>query len=231
MRRKWRPPVRPKMIEAAYYGSLRDMLDTSRAIVERSLMPHLGTLVEATAGVHHDARVPTHRINRAIRQAQDAFVRRFPLRRITSNVEKIGTRVSDHHKRELKKQLAFTGLAVSLDHVASRKLKPHIRHFVADNVALIQDLPRKYLSQVQDVVLTGVREGQRASTMAAEIQERARVSKSRARLIARDQVGEILRRLEQAASNRSWNLNQFIWRTSEDERVRESHAELDGGTF
>ena len=205
------------------------MVDTAHGALVLSLIPHLGKLVSATEGVHHDASHP-HRINRVIRQAQDAFDRRFPLRRITKIVEQIGLRTSDHHKRELKKQLAFSGLAVSLDHVAQRGLKVRIKHFVADNVALIQDLPRAYLNQVQGVVLEGVRTGQRAGEIASAIAERTSVSKSRARLIARDQVGKFFGELQKARQT-GLGISKFVWRTSEDERVRESHADLDGETF
>lgn len=228
-RRKIRRLLPPKQIIAAYYGALRTMVDTSANALTLSLVPHIGKLVDATAGVHHDAANP-HRINRVIRQAQDAFDRRFPLRRITAIVEKIGKRTSDHHVREMKKQLAFSGLAVSLDHVARKGLKVRVRHFTADNVALIQDLPRLYLKQVQDVVLEGVRTGQRAGQIAKDIEERTGVAKSRARLIARDQVGKFYGDLTKTRQT-GLGISKFVWRTSEDERVRPSHADLDGETF
>jgi SPP1 gp7 family putative phage head morphogenesis protein len=227
--RRIRRLLPPKQITASYYGELRTMVDTAHGALVLSLVPHLGKLVDATAGVHHDAAYP-HRINRVIRQAQDAFDRRFPLKRITGIVEKIGKRTSDHHLREMKKQLAFSGLAVSLDHVARKGTRLHLRHFVADNVALIQDMPRAYLNQVSDAVLDGVRTGQRAGQIATEIGERTRVSKSRARFIARDQVGKFYGELSKRRQT-GLGISKFVWRTSEDERVRESHAELDGETF
>ena len=223
------------MVVTSYYGALRGMVDyVSGYVKDRLTRDALERLVAATAGVHHDAP-PAHRVNRVIRQAQDAFDRRFPLKRISKIAEGIAKRTASHHKGEIAKQIRAAGpkaagLTVSLDAIAEQGLKKRIRQFTAENVALIQDVPRTFLRQVESLTLEGIRSGQRSEDLADDIAERTGVAKSRALLIARDQVGKFVGDLAKARQT-DLGVKRFIWRTSEDERVRESHAELDGEEF
>jgi len=105
------------------------------------------------------------------------------------------------------------------------------------NVALIESgilgpsadpaLRQGLLGDVSRTVEEAHHEGLRVERLAYDLRERFRVSDSRAELIARDQVlklnGQIDRQRQQQAG-----ITEYIWRTSRDERVRETHAILDG---
>ena len=53
------------------------------------------------------------------------------------------------------------------------------------------------------------------------------MAESRARLIARDQIGKLNSQLTRER-NEALGIDKYIWSTSEDERVRESHKVMNG---
>ena len=63
--------------------------------------------------------------------------------------------------------------------------------------------------------------------MAAEIARSGEVTESRAMLIARTEVARANSMITEARAA-SVGSTHYIWRTAEDERVRESHAEMEG---
>jgi SPP1 gp7 family putative phage head morphogenesis protein len=88
---------------------------------------------------------------------------------------------------------------------------------------------RPLLNDVSATVEAAHRQGLRVEVLAHDLRERYGVSDSRAELIARDQVlklnGNVNRHRQSAAGVR-----EYIWDTSGDERVRETHLALDGST-
>src|SRR6185436_18478971 len=65
---------------------------------------------------------------------------------------------------------------------------------------------------------------------AKDIEERYGVSESKAKMLARDQVGKFNGELTRVRQGRL-GVKSFIWRTSQDERVRDSHEEKEGETY
>lgn len=100
-----------------------------------------------------------------------------------------------------------------------------------ENVGLIKTIPEAYFQKIETRLLEGVVQGRTpARSLIEELQELGNVTKRRARFIARDQTAKL-----NAAMNRERNqalgIEEYVWRTSKDERVRESHARRDGKRF
>ncbi len=72
--------------------------------------------------------------------------------------------------------------------------------------------------------------GKRWEDLRDALIDRGVVNESRAELIARDQTLKLNAAINQA-HQRSVGVDSYVWSTSGDERVRDSHAELDGQTF
>jgi SPP1 gp7 family putative phage head morphogenesis protein len=83
---------------------------------------------------------------------------------------------------------------------------------------------------VAKVVREGVAIGSRWETIAARLAERELVTESRAALIARDQVGKLFGEVNKARQQ-NIGVSGYVWRTANDNRVREEHEALDGDRF
>lgn len=107
-------------------------------------------------------------------------------------------------------------------------LTPMARNWVSENVARITSIARDSLGEVEQLVFTLVRkQGMNIADLRSELEARFNVTEARARLIARDQVSKYNGQLSQARFTRAGS-EFYVWRTSDDERVRPDHARLDG---
>ena len=98
-----------------------------------------------------------------------------------------------------------------------------------ENVARITGMAEDQLGKIERILEEG--DGHYAETLAKEIKRQCiDVSDSRAELIARDQVLTLNAQIT-TQRQRDVGVEEFIWTTSGDERVRDSHQELDGQKF
>ena len=99
-----------------------------------------------------------------------------------------------------------------------------------ENVGLIRSIPEEFFKKIENVVFTGTTQGRRATSMIKEIQEIGKVTTKRAKLIARDQTSKLNSALNQQRQQ-NLGIEEYIWKTSSDGRVRESHARNNNKTF
>lgn len=96
---------------------------------------------------------------------------------------------------------------------------------VYENTKLISSIPAQYLNQVDSIVMTNIKAGNRSSAMVKSLQQQFGVTQRRATMIARDQTakvnGDINSKRQQAAG-----FPYFQWVTSNDERVRDRHEDI-----
>jgi SPP1 gp7 family putative phage head morphogenesis protein len=109
-------------------------------------------------------------------------------------------------------------------------LKDAIADFTESNVSLIKSIPKQFFADIEPRLAHAVSQGLRAEEIAPMIEDRYRVSRSRAALIARDQVGKFFGALNEERQG-NLGITSFIWRTAMDNRVREEHEALEGKTF
>jgi SPP1 gp7 family putative phage head morphogenesis protein len=100
------------------------------------------------------------------------------------------------------------------------------RQFIERNVELINSIGEELHGQMVDVLDSA---GPGVDLIAA-ITDRFDVAESRAELIATDQTLKFAAEITESVQ-RSAGLNRYQWSTSKDEKVRDSHAELDGKIF
>jgi SPP1 gp7 family putative phage head morphogenesis protein len=155
-----------------------------------------------------------------IEQRADAKPKRGALDVTTAEISIIFQRVDRHAAGETKRLI---GLPTSIP----KKLEERFRK---ENVALIKSIAEDQLDQVTELLDDAFEAGDDVDTVRAKVKERFDVSKSRADLIARDQVLKLNSQITQARQ-RSVGIESYIWSTSNDERVRPGHDDLEGETF
>lgn len=141
--------------------------------------------------------------------------------------------VSEHNRKELAR-------AISVDPFRSEPwLADYLTDSVRDNVALIKSIPMRYFSELEKIVGDGARQGLRHEEIAKVILSRYAdktrpdlwaKAKSRAKLIARDQVAKFNGEINRVRQT-NLGLTRYVWSTSQDERVRPEHARREGKIF
>lgn len=96
-----------------------------------------------------------------------------------------------------------------------------------DSVDLIKSLPLRAAQAVHELVIEAVPTGQRAASLIPAILKLGSKSDFEARRIARTEVARTASVLTEARAEAAGS-EGYIWRTSNDADVRESHAEMEG---
>lgn len=139
------------------------------------------------------------------------------------NVVKIVYSLNEDDVRQWKMQssLMSMGLRTEIENVP---IEPLINQYMSENVGLIQSIPLTAAQKVQQLVLENLKTGQyRAESLAEQIMKIGSVTRSRANLIARTEIAKISTGLTQARSE-ELQIGYYVWRTSGDARVRNSHS-------
>jgi SPP1 gp7 family putative phage head morphogenesis protein len=102
-----------------------------------------------------------------------------------------------------------------------------MRALMDEQVTLIKSIPLEAAARVHEWTLRGQQDGTRAAEVAAEIRRTNEVTAARAMLIARTETARTASKLTEARSIHI-GATQYIWRTSGDSDVRDSHREMNG---
>ncbi|WP_169753510.1 phage minor head protein [Campylobacter mucosalis] len=103
--------------------------------------------------------------------------------------------------------------------------KDKLDEYIAKNVSLINSIKQELLTDIESAVRKNYLESGHVKNLSSLIEQRASVSKNRARLIARDQTAKLNADLTKERQQ-GLGINCYIWRTNQDERVRKTHANM-----
>ncbi len=199
-----RAPRLPNGAILAYKAILFEALDEAQAQIEKLIAPRLEKLAKRT-----DAR------------ATDLDVR-------SRQIDTVFTRVDEFTTRETGRVLGK--FVASLEPLKSPLPKRMRDAFRKENVALIKSISEDQLDQVTELLDEAFDEGRSVESLKKDIKERFDVSKSRADLIARDQVLKLNAQITKTR-HRAVGITHYTWSTSQDERVRPMHDDLEGEEF
>lgn len=108
-------------------------------------------------------------------------------------------------------------------------VKEKLDEYISKNVSLITSVRSELLENIEKEVRKSYLETGRVENLATILQEKADISKNRARVIARDQTNKINSELDQERMQ-NLGIKLYTWQTSRDERVRSSHKIMQGLT-
>jgi SPP1 gp7 family putative phage head morphogenesis protein len=91
--------------------------------------------------------------------------------------------------------------------------------FVSQNVGLISKMKTEAVADIKGIIDRGLQGGLRVEEIEKQILAKTGATKSKARLIARDQVAKANAQLTELRQT-ELGVTRYIWRTSRDERVR-----------
>lgn len=99
-----------------------------------------------------------------------------------------------------------------------------------EQVELIKSIPIEAGERAQKLALEGLAGGRRADEIASELMKTTEVTESRAKLIARTETARANTALNLARAT-SVGSELYVWRTSGDADVRDSHRKMNGKVF
>lgn len=227
------PPQRfPREAIILYKKELLALTTHLTEIVEQELAGKLSSLFPANVQTN-DSRT-THAdaskkdIERIVNGIKIKFGKTYTERVAQRAAAKAANKVETINKSQFARQFKS---ALGIDITAlNPNVSSRINEFVAENVTLIKSIEERYLFDIQRTLEDSAAKGLHASDVMKLIKERGEVSDSRAELIARDQVNKLNAGLTQVRQE-NLGVGKYIWRTAQDERVRESHRDLDGLMF
>ncbi len=137
-------------------------------------------------------------------------------------------KTSTFQRRQLNRQVR-AGLGVDL--IGSEEgIAGLVEGFTQENVSLIRGMETDYITRVEQTVTRALQEGTRLRLVQEEIASVTGVTKNRARLIARDQIGKLHGQVN-AKRQQNIGIKKFVWQDSNDRRVRPEHRARDGVTY
>lgn len=230
-KKRKKPPkwLFPASQERSYDRSLYALTHQLKELIKEYLLPEIPSMIYEV-----ESKMPTH-------DRQDQYLSRLnsliiSLRQaIQSTVDKtikdavgVGVAINEFNKQQFQK-MNRTVFGIDL-FVDEPWLKDQLELFANQNAQLITSLPDEELERVSQAIQRNLQEGKRYREVASDIQKTFGISKRRATLIARDQTTKLNSSLTKLRQQEI-GVEEYIWQTSGDERVRPTHRAHDGKKF
>lgn len=221
----------PKAIERSYNSDLQSIAKTIIEQIKQNLLPILPSVAQdlGQPTIKKDAGV--NDVVKAIGDIKNNLYRKYTDAELKAMAKRKGVSLAQFSEEATKKEFKRV-LGVDL-FTNDRALADTVEIFSINNVQLSKSLIDQAVDKVQSTVLSGFQSGRRWEEIAKDIEDYIDPSiggvANRARLIARDQISKLNGQVTQERQ-KNLGVSKYIWRTSLDERVRDSHRELEGTT-
>lgn len=113
---------------------------------------------------------------------------------------------------------------------ADRNLRNRVANFASENVSLIKGITDELATRVEKTVTRALTSATLHGDLADTLEEQFGYPETRAKLIARDQVGKLYGQIN-ATRQQELGVEKFVWHATNDERTREEHQQWDGEIF
>jgi len=220
--------AQPDAIRLEYYKALLPFVHIATNAMEDAKVEILHSLVleRQRQGKYDDfAEIAAKEfVARAKREAERALEQRD----LDAVVERFAHRTSEFQKQQFTRQVT-AALSVPLSAIETPVVEK-LGAFTKENVALIKSVHERYFDRIQADVLEAFSKGTHPSDLAEMFEERDGMAERDARRIARDQIGKLNGQLNEERQQ-AIGITSYIWRTANDSRVRDEHAEREGKEY
>lgn len=212
-------PIAPRMgPEIEYQRALRRMLREVAKIVREDVIPAYTAEKRLTQDGPRDWLASLAAMRSRLVGTADAMVGRV--------LATEAGRHTDAWQRSLKRTLGVDMGAI----IRQEDLAGVLEIAAARNTGLITSLADDTIKRIEQTVLRNASTGGSVKSLREQLQNDLGVMDSRAKLIARDQVSKMNADLNRQRHLQA-GITEYEWQTSQDERVRPRHAELNGKTY
>lgn len=204
----------PLSVERQYQKELLRYVRSYHDLIKENLYPKLGQFKkEYTIDTYFDETIDI------TEQVSNTMLSSLPL--IKYMLNDIGNKAYNFNAKQTNKVLKGM-LGVDL-FTNEYEIQLAIEPFVASNVELIKSMGDDYRKRIRETISAAGRNGYTVKETAKLLEKQFRITKNRARLIARDQIGKFNGQLTRLR-HRNLGITEYKWQTSLDERVRGNPA-------
>jgi SPP1 gp7 family putative phage head morphogenesis protein len=218
----------PSNAERQYDKLLYSLVNELKRLIKEVLLPEIPSMIQEVESKMPNDRQDDFldRLNRLI-----IFIRGSIKDKVESTIlgsKVVGAEIAAFNKVQSEKvNRSIFGIDLFVD---EPWLADQLQLFASQNAQLIRSLPDQELERVAGEIERSLQQGERFTDIAKSIQKSFGITHRRAKLIARDQTTKLnasLTRLRQ----QEVGIEEYIWQTSGDERVRPTHRANDGKKF
>ena len=208
-----------------YRRSMQEIIDGMIA----ALVPILED--DRTDGTHTDAAAAVSPKQLAAMRKALTGLRTKSLTGAPSRLVKAFKRIAEgvFDNVETKTNAGLKSVA-AIDIVTEAAPTAMIDAWAAKNAALIKKLQPEAISDMQRMVFRGVADGTTTTDLAKQMKARFGVDDRKADFWARDQVSKLNGQITEA-KHKALGVEEYVWVTSGDERVRPTHRANNGKRF
>lgn len=146
-------------------------------------------------------------------------------------IDKIGKmthkRTVDEWERVVRSAL---GVDIAADYYSGGVYSTLLNVWVAENVNKIKSIPQESFGRMEKIILDGFLSGASEEAIQKRILKEFDVTKSKAAMLARDQIGTLNAQIAKQ-QHADAGIEKYMWETRRDDRVRPCHRSLDGQIF
>ena len=230
-KRQKKPPkwLFPASQERSYDRALYALTHQLKVLIKERLLPEIPAMIKEV-----ESKMPTNdrqdqylsRLNSLIISLRQAIQR--TLEETIKDVVSVGVAINQFNKEQFQR-MNRTVFGIDL-FVDEPWLADQLELFANQNAQLIRSLPNEELERVSQIIQRNLQEGKRYREISSDIQKSFGITRRRATLIARDQTTKLNSSLTKLRQQEI-GVEEYIWQTSGDERVRATHKAHDGKKF
>lgn len=219
-----------KTLELQYFRLIKRLINPYFQDINERLIPALPEIVK---GFERATRVDSERldqtygevITRRIRDIRLGIALQIPASQLKLRSEDQANNIQRFNRKGFDRQVR-TVLGVN-PIMNEPYLEAQVQSFVERNAALIKDIPDQSIAKMETKLRTAIERGDSLPKVTALVKDELRIAKNRAKLIARDQTNKFMGKLTELRQT-ALGVEEYIWSTSRDERVRPTHQHKQG---
>lgn len=220
----------PKIEAVQYFKTLNKLTKSMRYDVKNKIFPIIKLLEKKYTTDSYVEDITQVVAMLSLKYANEtALVAKTMAKKMVYN---ISSKNKKSFEKSLKNQTGVDLSAILVDDGLTEFLDAQ----VSKNVSLIKSIPQEYFKSIETVVMNGVANGLRFEEIAKQIGGIKGISsvngklQNRIKLIARNETSNINASINKMRQE-SLGVKEFKWVTAHDERVRPSHAKINGNIY
>lgn len=196
----------------------------------------LNKLLRELAKETRESVIPAFKADKQFRQDSESWFTRLKakaeeLRRVATNMTNDIFRLEAKRHNKSFMQAAKRSLGIDLSAVIREEDLDSILSDYADrNASLIKSLSDDVVKRVEQAVYSAKISGKSATQLSKDLQKQFGIASKRADLIAQDQLSKLNSDLNRTRQEQA-GIQEYVWSTSKDERVRVRHKKLEGTVY